>query len=385
MSSGAESSEPARSTAARSPYLIAMYLPQFHPIPENDEWWGPGFTEWTNVAKARPLFPGHHQPNLPADLGFYDLRLPDVRAAQAELARTNGIDAFCYWHYWFGGGRTILERPFAEVLASGEPDFPFCLGWANESWGGRWVGATTDVLIEQSYPGADDHRRHFDSVLPALTDPRYVTVDGRPLVYLYRPNDLPDGRRFTDLWRELARAAGLPDLYLVGQTRSVTDRVDAAALGLDAVATWDLTPRPLRWRSASRGRSPDAWVTAASERSRLLPRIFSYEHWAPHMTWMQDGSGVSLPSVVPNWDNTPRMGRRGLVFVGSTPERFGLQLERAAALVSANREGERIVFVRSWNEWAEGNYLEPDQRYGHAYLDAVRAFRDQRIGSEAGS
>ena len=165
------SSSPAR--------LIAFHLPQFHPIPENDEWWGKGFTEWTNTGKAKPLFPGHDQPKVPTDLGYYDLRLPEARKAQADLARKYGVEGFCYYHYWFGGKR-LLERPVNEIIASGEPDFPFCLCWANESWTGIWHGAPRRMLMEQTYPGEADHRAHFEYLLTAFRDKRYITVDGRP-------------------------------------------------------------------------------------------------------------------------------------------------------------------------------------------------------------
>ena len=162
--------------------VIAFYLPQFHPIPENDEWWMKGFTEWTNVGKARSLFPGHYQPKVPADLGYYDLRVPETRQAQADMAREYGIEGFCYWHYWFGNGKRLLERPFNEVLASGKPDFPFCLAWANESWKGFFHGVKTkQALITQLYPGEDDYIAHFETVLPAFKDPRYITVDDKPV------------------------------------------------------------------------------------------------------------------------------------------------------------------------------------------------------------
>ncbi|HEX7787590.1 MAG TPA: glycoside hydrolase family 99-like domain-containing protein, partial [Methylomirabilota bacterium] len=196
--------------------VLAFYLPQFHPIPENDEWWGPGFTEWRNVAKARPLFRGHYQPRIPGELGFYDLRVPETRWAQAELARTHGVEAFCYWHYWFAG-RRILERPFREVLRLREPDFPFCLAWANQTWTGIWHGLRDRTLIEQTYPGRQDYVAHFHAVLPALQDPRYVTVDGKPLFYVYAPREMPNALEFTDLWRDLAVKAGLKGLYLVGE------------------------------------------------------------------------------------------------------------------------------------------------------------------------
>src|SRR5262245_158766 len=171
--------------------LFAFYLPQFHPIPENDEWWGKGFTEWTNTARAKPMFKGHYQPHVPADLGFYDLRVPETRIAQAELAREYGIEAFGYYHYWFNG-RRILERPFNEMLASGQPNFPCCVCWANESWTGIWHGTPDKTLIKQEYSGYEDHRRHFETLLPAFTDHRYLTVDDKPIFIIYRPWEIPE-------------------------------------------------------------------------------------------------------------------------------------------------------------------------------------------------
>src|ERR1700744_6576734 len=193
-----------REPAAR---LIAFYLPQFHPIPENDLWWEAGFTEWTNVAKAKPLFQGHRQPRLPSDLGFYDLRVPEVREQQAQLARDSGVEGFCYWHYWFSG-RRVLERPFEEVLASGRPDFPFCLAWANQSWTGIWHGNPKTKLISQEYPGIEDQKQHFDWALKAFRDDRYLKVDGRPIFVVYDPGNLPKESSFLDHWRELSAGGG---------------------------------------------------------------------------------------------------------------------------------------------------------------------------------
>ena len=180
--------------------VIAFYLPQFHPIPENDEWWGKGFTEWTNTAKAKPLFPGHYQPHVPADLGFYDLRVPEARFAQAEMAKEYGIEGFCYYHYYFAGKR-LLERPFDEVLNSGMPDFPFCLCWANQTWTGIWHGSPDRVLIEQTYPGPGDDERHFDYLCKAFHDQRYIKVDGKPMFLVYCPKELPEPEKTTEFWR----------------------------------------------------------------------------------------------------------------------------------------------------------------------------------------
>lgn len=199
--------------------VIAFYLPQFHPIPENDRWWMKGFTEWTNVGKARPLFPGHYQPKVPADLGYYDLRVPETRKAQADMAKEYGIEGFCYWHYWFGNGKRLLERPFNEVLSSDEPDFPFCLAWANESWRGFYHGIKSkDTLINQLYPGEQDYIAHFHEVLPAFKDHRYITVDEKPLFMVYHPLDHPEMKEFIELWRTLAVQNGLKGVYFIGQT-----------------------------------------------------------------------------------------------------------------------------------------------------------------------
>ncbi|WP_166850139.1 glycoside hydrolase family 99-like domain-containing protein [Isoptericola sp. BMS4] len=340
---------------------VTFYLPQFHPIPENDAWWGPGFTEWTNTARARRLFPGHRQPDLPADLGFYDLRLPEARAAQAELAARYGIEAFCYWHYWFGDGRRILDRPFTEVLASGEPGLSFCLAWANQTWSGIWHGDADRVLMQQRYPGPDDDRAHFAAVLPAFRDPRYLRVDGRPVFYVFRPEELPDAAAFVDRWQALARDAGLPGLYLVAEVSDLLgggpryERVKED--GFDAGVYMRLPARRT------------SWTVARMRAGRKLgaPEVYPYaDEWepGPDEPWVQ-------PCVYPNWDNTPRSGRRGLVLSGSSPERFGRHVRAAVATLAGRPADERLLWVKSWNEWAEGNHLEPDLRFGHGWLRAL--------------
>jgi hypothetical protein len=353
-----------------APRLIALYLPQFHPIPENDEFWGAGFTEWTNVAAARPLYRGHVQPKLPGELGFYDLRLADSRAAQAELARASGIEGFCYWHYWFGG-RRVLERPFQEVLESGQPDFPFCLGWANDHWTGVWYGAPDRVLIEQTYPGPDDYRAHFESILPALRDRRCIRVDGCPLFVVFHPMKVPDLKEFSSLWRELAERAGLPGLHLVGFGHR----------------SWD----PTQWgfdASVQHGpRIPRRFRSLGGLRARLL-RLFGRPITYPYRRYVErdlhsTGSSLDYPVVLSNWDNTPRSGKFGFVLEGSTPELFRGHLRRELERVAQRRPEQRIVFLKSWNEWAEGNYLEPDRNYGRAYLDVVREELDRAAEDES--
>jgi lipopolysaccharide biosynthesis protein len=359
-------------TGERAARAIALYLPQFHPIPENDRWWGTGFTEWTNVTKARPLFRGHNQPRLPADLGYYDLRVPETRAAQADLARRYGIEAFCYYHYWFGNGRRLLERPFEEVLRSGEPDFPFCLCWANETWSGAWHGAHGRILMEQSYPGAADLSAHADWLLEAFGDPRYVQVDGKPIFFVYRPLGLSDSRRVTDYWRDRAIKAGFPGLHLVAfnEDRTWDPRPD----GFDAVTIPNLHViryMPLRNLKYRIRRSIRAHPRLGQLANRCKPEplhVYPYDEASDHFVIKEELGHEYYPIVIPDWDNTARSGLRGYALHGSTPELFRRNLQDAVARVAAHPADRRIVIIESWNEWAEGNYLEPDRRWGHEYL-----------------
>jgi lipopolysaccharide biosynthesis protein len=342
--------------------LIAFYLPQFHPIPENDLWWGTGFTEWTNAAKARPLFRGHYQPHLPRDLGFYDLRCPETRVAQASLAKQHGVEAFCYYHYWFAG-RRLLQRPFEEVLISGSPDYPFCLCWANGSWTGIWHGAPDRVLIEQTYPGGDDYAAHFLHVAKAFHDPRYVRVDGKPLFLVYAPRELPDAGAFSAIWRQLAEREGLPGLYLVGVSHN--DAWDPRSAGFDASMLQKLPPRV--------GRIPIRYPLLKMNVLVARDRFSIYEHRAVSRWLMQTRR---LPydefsCVIPNWDNTPRSSRNGLVLHESTPQLFQEQLQAAIDQVAGKPADRRLIFLKSWNEWAEGNHLEPDMAFGTRFLEAI--------------
>jgi lipopolysaccharide biosynthesis protein len=344
--------------------VIAFYLPQFHPIPENDEWWGKGFTEWTNTAKAKPLFRGHYQPHVPADLGFYDLRVPETRIAQAEMAKEYGIEAFCYYHYWFAGKR-LLERPFAEVLESGKPDFPFCLCWANQTWTGIWHGAPERILIEQTYPGDNDNRRHFYVLLRAFTDERYVTVEGKPLFLVYRPSEIPEVKRMTDFWRNIAQESGLKGLYLAAFH---WDPSWVREQGFDATVAQRLPD--LRKPTPPKGAIEKiAWYYQVK---RKRPTVYSYESVLSQLLAEQACEGISLPCVIPNWDNTPRSGENGLVLHGSTPELFRLHFKKALQIVRNLPFQQMIVFVKSWNEWGEGNHLEPDIRFGRGYLQVIK-------------
>jgi hypothetical protein len=362
-----QNSVPSEASAAstnRAATAIAFYLPQYHPVRENDEWWGKGFTEWTNTARARRLFPGHQQPRVPGELGFYDLRVAESRIAQADLAREHGIGAFCYWHYWFAG-RRMLERPFNEVLSSGEPDFPFCLAWANQTWSGVAHGAPRRTLIAQTYPGREDEKAHFHSVLPALVDPRYLRIEGRPLFMVYRPELLPHARRFTDHWRDLAAEAGLPGLFLIADIRDDFARQPGNALesmGFDGAVFVNLP--------VDRVRRPPFVARAVT---RLLggPEVVRHSETFEGAPFTQNRP--VFPCVFPNWDNSPRSGREGIAVVGSSPDILKAHTEAAVASVSGLAKEQRLVFFKSWNEWAEGNYLEPDLEHGRDALRAVAA------------
>jgi hypothetical protein len=362
--------------------VIAFYLPQFHPIPENDGWWETGFTEWTNVTKAVPLFRGHWQPRLPADLGFYDLRVPEIREQQAQLAGYAAVEGFCYWHYWFGSGRRILERPINEVLASGKPDFPFCFAWANQSWSGIWHGRPNEKLMDQTYPGREDDERHFNLVLPAFRDNRYVTVEGKPLFAIYDPNDHPYPQEFMKHWRMLSERAGLPGIYFVAMwNRGPDPKVD----GFDAVTesgpgdylqSLSQTPLAQKIRRVKQG-----------DFGRKINRLVGTRFLRPRRYAYKDVIGAAfssdmakdprfIPTVLPGWDNTPRSSKRGVVFEGSTPDLFESFLKKALQLVDARPIESRIIFLKAWNEWAEGNYVEPDRKFGRAYLDAIKRVID---------
>lgn len=336
-----------RTSLVRRARIIAFYLPQFHPIPENDAWWGKGFTEWVNVAKARPSFPGHQQPRLPAHLGFYDLRLPETRIAQAELARAYGVEAFCYWHYWFNG-RRLLERPFQEVLASNEPDFPFCLAWANESWSRRWLGEERDILMPQGYSPHDDVS-HAQWLTTVFADPRNLRVDGRPIFVVYRPEDLPEPHRTVDTIKTEAHRQGLPEPFIIGM--SAHQEGDQRDRGFDTTLDWE----------------PKLGV-AGDPRAPGL-KVIDYEEARRGMTPTHDHP--SYRTIMVGWDNTARRGLDATVFTGCTPERFESGLHEVVDSLQEAPHDQRLVWVNAWNEWAEGNYLEPDLENGVGYLEAL--------------
>ncbi len=362
--------------------FLAYYLPQFHPIPENDQWWGKGFTEWTNVAKAVPLFKNHYQPRLPADLGFYDLRVAEVREQQAELAKQYGIDGFVYYHYWFGNGKLLLEKPLQEVLESEKPDFPFCMCWANETWKGIWFGSNDkSILIEQQYPGKEDYIQHFNYLLPFFKDKRYIKIDGKCVFYVYMPPNIPDLQLFVDTFRNCAIEAGIGDLYLLASR--CPENWNPHDYGFDGVigsefATLRYVTGPLYesknrvkhfFKRVKRKLLPNIELNVEE---RKKPLIVDYKvatnYLLPQIQYPYD----YFPCVINDWDNSARAANKSLVFHNSTPELWREHLSEACDYITKSNSNNHFVFIKSWNEWAEGNYLEPDAKWGHKYLEIVR-------------
>jgi lipopolysaccharide biosynthesis protein len=345
---------------------IAMYLPQFHPIPENDDWWGKGFTEWTNVTKAKPAFRGHYQPHLPTDLGFYDLRLPEVRELQAQMAKDHDIHGFCYYHYWFNGKR-LLNRPFDEVLDSGKPDFPFCLCWANENWNRRWDGREGNILIGQNYNSEDD-LNHIRFLINAFKDERYIKIEGKPLFIIYRISELPDSLATTNLWRQEARKCGFNDLYLCGVEGNHPHTYNhISEVGLDAVIQFQpsFSYLPKREKIFKR--------LLSNILNRKGHIIYDYAKLSKRMmSWNERESKYPIfPSITPSWDNTSRRKKDGYILSGATPQLYEKWLRIEVERLKNNNLSHKIVFINAWNEWAEGNHLEPCSKWGDAYLKAT--------------
>jgi len=377
--------------------VIALYLPQYHPIPENDLWWGKGFTEWTNVGKAKPLFKGHIQPRVPADLGYYDLRLSEIRVKQAEMAKEAGIEGFCYWRYWFGNKKELLERPFNEMLKSKSPDFPFCVGWANHSWTNKsWSTDKKKVkegdLIKQQYPGITDYIDHFNSLLPAFKDSRYIKVDGKPLFLVFKPKEIPNTKEFIAIWNSLAKENGLLGIHFVGIGENFEFKTMLKAneniikipkvpksgshyyntilnLGFDAVNS--------RGLNRSQALVKSIFITYGIKIINkytffnLLNR-YPFKKIIQNLYVEEDKWENVYPTIIPNFDRSPRSGKTATIWHGSTPKLFGKNIDNALSLVKDKKYEHKIIFLQSWNEWGEGNYVEPDTNYGKEYLNILQ-------------
>ena len=351
--------------------VIAYYLPQFHPTKENDKWWGTGFTEWTNVGKAKPLFKGHYQPKVPSDLGYYDLRIEDVANKQAELAQKAGISGFCYWHYWFGNGRKLLEMPAERMLKIGRPDFPFCFSWANHGWWKKsWSpDGSSELLMEQTYPGIKDIDEHFYYCLPFFKDERYMRYNGKPIFFIYKHLDYQNINDFITRWNLLAKKENLSDgFYFFTGLLSFDTLADAKQKGLDG-GIIDI--------NAQKKLIPSLWTRGIEFLKRKTkisfekyPRTIDYYNLIKH-AWSNDmlNRNDVIPMILPNWDHTPRSGKFGTVYVNTSPSSFEKMLKKILPLV--NLKENKIIVLKSWNEWGEGNYMEPDIRYGQGFIKTL--------------
>lgn len=355
--------------------FLAFYLPQFHPTVENSIWWGEGFTEWRTVTTAKPLFRKHYQPNLPSDFGFYDLRVPEVRKQQAELAKQYGIEGFCYWHYWFGEGKRLLDLPFNEVLNSSEPDFPFCLAWANHSWYKKsWGGKGNDeLLIEQKYPGIEDYTAHFFNMLPAFRDKRYIKQDNKLFFIIYDPLATPEIKEFIKTWRTLAQENGLGDFYFVGKDSDSRNKEKILDAGLDAIYN-DNVFRIHRKQSLIL-----KIHYLVSRKIFKRPTVFQYKHAINYMITDDELNNDVIPVIAPNWDHSPRSGTKNIILHNPHPKYFKKLAKKALETVKTKEN--KIVIIKSWNEWGEGNYLEPDLRFGSGMLEALKSAIDEEINS----
>lgn len=373
--------------------IIAFYLPQYHPVKENDEIWGKGFTEWVNVAKARPLFKGHYQPQLPSELGFYDLRDERVRVEQAELAKEYGIEGFCYWHYWFGNGKQILEMPFNEVVSSGKPDFPFCLAWANHSWSTKtWNNVQRNtsetVFLKQEYLGRKDYEMHFYALLRAFKDERYIRVDGKLLFVIFDPDGIPENdlKEFIDTWRELAEYNNLPGFFFVGRSLAIgkltTQNVKMAINGENPIGKYNklltygfdgVWSNNLRRAEISSNGFASFVIKRFMVNKVKIPLLdrYRYEKIIANFFTEADKEEYVIPMILPRWDKTPRQGKKADIIYGSTPQLFEKHVEDAIEVISKKKEEHRILFLQAWNEWGEGNYMEPDCVFGRQYLEAL--------------
>lgn len=356
--------------------LIAFYLPQYYPNETNDKWYGEGFTEWTNTAAAKPLFPGHYEPHIPADLGFYDLRVEETRRAQAKMAQEYGIEAFCYWTYWFGDGVQELDMPIWKVYEDKEITLPFCLGWANISWEKKLWNKNAKgnpIIIEQKYLGAEDYEKFFYKMLPLFRDPRYVRVDGKLFFIIHYPLDNKEEiRHFIKLWRELAKKEGLGDFFFAGADFASRNKSKIMELGFDAIYNRDVI-------NIHHNLSIFSKIALAIGRSVFkMPTVFKYKNAIKHMIIDDCKNRDVIPVIAPNYDHSPRSGRNAILLSDSKPEYFKKLLKRAKEVVSGKPEELQIVIVQSWNEWGEGNHLEPDRKFGRGYLEAVKEVLEEK-------
>ncbi len=346
---------------------IAIHLPQFHPIPENDAWWGKGFTEWTNVTKTTPRFEGHYQPHLPADLGFYDLRLEEARLAQEALAKAYGIHGFCYYHYWFNGKKMLFE-PLDRKLKNPKEDLPFMVCWANEDWTRAWEASENKVLLKQDY-GFEDDVNHIKHLINYFKDSRYIRVDDKPVFIVYRPELFPDIKKTIEIWRDEAKKAGLSGLYLGYAQKS---KLEFLTSGFDFAfqfqPNFGNVPKPIGNHTIKRIKRKVLEKMGIQENQQSS--VYDYESYAK----LQNSEGFTAPiypGITPMWDNSARKDK-AFVLHDSTPKKYENWLRFIKEKYPWNKVPENFVFINAWNEWAEGNHLEPCQKWGTSYLEVTK-------------
>ena len=369
--------------------IIAFYLPQFHNIPENDEWWGDGFTEWVNVKNAKPLFDGHVQPKEPLNDNYYDLLDDNVKIWQAKIAKEHGIYGFCYYHYWFNG-KLLLEKPMEQMLNNKKIDIPFCISWANEPWTKAWVNEKK-VLIPQAYGGKEEWKQHFDYLLPFFKDPRYIRVDNKPLMVIYRAEVIDCLNEMLDYWDELAKVAGLKGISFAYQNLAfdlIPNKDDSrfdfniefepsyawydlnSESGIKATKFWKFLRQAKNWIYCAFEKELGFDLNRKLEKKENLLRTSYQDAWGKILQ-RTPASSKNIPGAFVSWDNTPRKKMRGQVYEGSTPELFEKYLEKQ--IIHAKNEYKKdMIFMYAWNEWAEGGYLEPDKENGFGYLEAIK-------------
>jgi hypothetical protein len=419
--------------------LVALYFPQFHRIPENDKWWGQGFTDWTNVKKAQPQFPGHYQPRIPKDGRYYDQSQLETIRWQVELAKSHGLYGFCHYHYWFDG-KQLLETPTNLMLANRDIDFPFCLAWANETWSRRWDGREEDILLAQTYrPEPAEWEKHFDYLYRAWSDPRAIRIDGKPVFMIYRPHLVIKLAEMLTYWQQRAKEKGLPGLFFVAMKQYEYPQPELLKLfdgsmhfqPFEAMASPDFRPLPQpeepkapESNAAPTAQYPAPTVTAPgllktqwrklpikfrfalhqvkggvtrtimvvpkrmfgllsaslrarveARRAKLAPALVIWDYdsmWNQMIKVERDHGLTTFPGAFVDWDNTARYGRRARLFKGASPERFRYWFSRLVNVTATRPVNERFIFLNAWNEWAEGTYLEPDERHDTQHLEIVR-------------
>lgn len=354
--------------------IFSYYLPQFHPVPENDRWWGEGFTEWTNVKKARPLFPGHRQPFRPKELGYYSLDDNETIKKQVKLATKYGVDGFVFYHYWFGNGKTLLEKPILNFLNDPSIDFKFCVCWANESWKGTWHGASKNQLLqEQKYLGRKDYEKHFEFLLPFFLDERSLKIEDKPVYQIYVPESIPNLDTYIETFNQLAKEVGLNGIYWIGVKCS--DDFDPLKFGIQGLINGNLRKINQYHKKSING--------MFSRFGLSNPLIRKYKNWPKRIPYrivrfcLEDFKNRYdfdfYPLAIPNWDNTPRVHQEGTVYTGCSPKEFKKHLSACIKQAKKNQNPDKqIVFIKSWNEWAEGNILEPEKKFGLGYLKVIK-------------